>query len=569
MAVFALLVGINEYHPDSKVSGLHGCTNDVDIMREYIRENFPSDPETNIIALKNETATRTKVVETFKQHLCNNSAIKNGDSVLFYYSGHGSYAPSAKEFIALNEDSKAQDETLVLYDSRVDGNFDLADKELALLLSVIPKHANIVVVLDSCHSGSATRNVNRADEIKLGLPRFTSKSNQPRELVNYIDVNGLSYKKMNEQGKLEIPKSKHILLAACGRDELAYESSSARGLFSNWLTDLLEDTATNATYAQLQENLYTVIKRRANKQTPQLKAYEAFNPNLLFLKNEASAGKAVYKVVFKSPDWVINYGALNGLPPDKDVVNNCQVQLYETGNPKPVHTVSIKKVGLNESVLNMPGDVNSTTQFSAEVINMPPTLFIYVDGETTQKDGFFSLLEEEKQVRPFLLFHQDASAFYNLVVDLNDNQVVIRDPETKQLVHGIITLNKDTVHYIVDALLQIAKWKNLERLEHPQSTIPENDIEFALQLKDENGSWTDCDGSSITLDITKEKPEIPFRIMLKNVSDTPYYIALYRLASTFAIEKHSKDVDASLLKKDAVPSLECYTQDDEEPCSFV
>src|SRR5687767_8865511 len=163
MAVIALLVGINEYHPDSKVSGLHGCANDVDIMSEYIRKNFPSDPETNIIVLKNEAATRTKVIEAFKQHLCNNAATKNGDTVLFYYSGHGSYAPSAKEFVALNEDSKGQDETLVLYDSRVNGNFDLADKEIALLMSGIPKHANIVVVLDSCHSGSATRNISRAD----------------------------------------------------------------------------------------------------------------------------------------------------------------------------------------------------------------------------------------------------------------------------------------------------------------------------------------------------------------------------------------------------------------------
>jgi hypothetical protein len=50
------------------------------------------------------------------------------------------------------------DETLVCYDSRTDGSWDLADKELAKLIAeVAEKNPHIVVIMDCCHSGSGTR----------------------------------------------------------------------------------------------------------------------------------------------------------------------------------------------------------------------------------------------------------------------------------------------------------------------------------------------------------------------------------------------------------------------------
>lgn len=569
-SVFALLVGINTYHKDSGVSSLNGCVNDIDVMQEYLRTNFASDPESNILVLKNEQASRSAVIENFKRHLIKNPGIKEGDTVLFYYSGHGSFAPTAPEFVALNEDSKKQDETLVLYDSRLQGNYDLADKELALLLSKIPDYANAVVILDSCHSGSATKAVARADEIRLGLPRFTPASTRitSRALSDYASVDGHGYFKMFADGKLEIPKSKHLLFAACGRNELAYESASARGLFSSSLTDLLQDSP--ASYAQLYEYVYAVIKRKAARQTPQLKTYEGFNANFLFLQNSGTAGKPVYNVVFKKPDWVINYGALHGLPVEKNVVQACAVQLYAQNDPfKPLYTATVKKVGLNESILQLSAGINTEQLFHAEVLNLPPALLIYVDGAASETETFFSLLKESTTSHASLHFHQDASLFSDFILDVQPHQLVICSAGTRQIVHGIETFTQGAVDYIIKALLQIAKWNALQRLENTQTAIPSDALEFVLQLKGETGNWIDSDGSDLTLDITEEQPAKPFQIKLTNTAETPYYFALYRLSSTFAIEKQSVDVDASLLQKGAVPKLECNAAEGEEPASFV
>jgi pimeloyl-ACP methyl ester carboxylesterase len=555
-SVFALLVGINTYHKDTGVSGLNGCVNDIDAIRDYIRTNFPQDAESNIIALKNEQATRSAVIENFKSHLIKNPAIKEGDTVLFYYSGHGSYAQSATEFLKLNEDSKGQDETLVLYDSRCEGNFDLADKELALLLSEIPSHANTVVILDSCHSGSATRAA--ADQIRLGAPRFTSASHAPRALKDYTEVDGHGYLKMLEDGTFGIPNSKHLLLAACGRDELAYESADARGLFSSLLTSHLEDAAANVTYAALYEDLYAIIKRKAARQTPQLKVYEGFNPYLSFLQNKSTNGKPLYKVVYnqKAFAWVINYGALNGMPPDKNILTNCQVQLYALSDAaKPLHTVAIKETGLNESILNMPAGVNTQQVFTAEVLNLPPTLTVCVTGGEPETAAFFSFFKQNGVDRSLLQFHQQPELFQNLMLDVQPEQLVIRDAKTGELLHGVETLTKDSVDYIVDALLQIAKWKALEQLENKQTMIPVSDVQFAFQIQNREGVWEDCDGENLTFDITPERTEVPFNIRLTNTSARPYYFALYNLSSTFKIEKYSQDTDASLLTKDDRPAL--------------
>src|SRR3954453_15319000 len=122
--LFALLVGINDYPVD--VRKLEGCLNDVDNAHDYLTENFP-DPA--IVMLKDHDATRANVIGQFREHLGKAGA---DDVALFHYCGHGARSKAAPEFHALDMDNR--DEGIVCIDSRNPGMFDLADKELALLL---------------------------------------------------------------------------------------------------------------------------------------------------------------------------------------------------------------------------------------------------------------------------------------------------------------------------------------------------------------------------------------------------------------------------------------------------
>src|SRR5438046_2170520 len=123
--VHALLVGIDDY--PQPIPPLHGCGNDVDRIQALLEQRAHADGHGSAVrVLKNGEATRARLIETFREHLGKAGA---GDVALFYYSGHGSQQPSPPEFWHLEPDRL--DETIVCYDSRQDGSWDLADKELA------------------------------------------------------------------------------------------------------------------------------------------------------------------------------------------------------------------------------------------------------------------------------------------------------------------------------------------------------------------------------------------------------------------------------------------------------
>ena len=239
--LFALLTGVKDYHPQSRVRSLTGCVNDVNNIATWLQKRFAAN-DLQIKKLLNEEATRQGVIDTFISHLINNPDIKPGDIVLFYYSGHGSFATSNPAFSEW--DSEGKDETLVLYDSRCTGNFDLADKELRLLLSRIPAHASIVVIVDSCHSGSITRNINDLDQILLGQAKHQpAHNNDPgKKLSVRVDLRWSAENNRLEPSSikaLDYRDTVNNLSKWNGRLNIGAIESSADALLQPGMTDLL------------------------------------------------------------------------------------------------------------------------------------------------------------------------------------------------------------------------------------------------------------------------------------------------------------------------------------------
>ena len=533
--LFGLLVGVARYHPDSHVPHLTGCGNDVRRMAEFIFKTFPSTPPDNITTLISEQATRAAVIDSFIAHLCDNPNIAAGDTVLFYYSGHGSRAPSAPEFRDLKEDSIGKDETLVLYDSRLPGSSDLADKELALLLSKINPAANIVVIADSCHSGSITRAI---DDIKLGLPKFTVGDERQKGLGGYLTVHGKGYADIHP---LSIPKPRHLALSACDRGEVAYETGDAGGLFTSTLLSVLNESRTKNSYAQLYENLYTELKRLSQQQTPQLFVEGGFNPGLLFLSDETGTGRPDYRAVYGGGVWTINYGALQGLDTDRRKLGNYRVALYKNREDKEPWTIcSIARPGLEQSELDLRTEpqrnVDPKTEpqqkegvYYADILNKTPSLTIYLKGDAEEKTAIYSLYEQSQERLPTIQLMPDlaetgadhlSGADYLLGVD--NGNLVLTDSATGDLVHGVNGTDQASVDYILKALQTMEKWHRLRRLENKTRDFPEADVEWRL-VYDSAAGPVICDASGITLDIREDHPKISYGFILKNNSSTPYY----------------------------------------------
>ena len=95
--------------------------------------------------LLTKKATRAHVLAAMRSAA---KALKSGDFFLLTYSGHGGQVPDTND-----EEADKKDETWCLYDGQ------LIDDELYFELSRFASGVRILVLSDSCHSGSVTREI--------------------------------------------------------------------------------------------------------------------------------------------------------------------------------------------------------------------------------------------------------------------------------------------------------------------------------------------------------------------------------------------------------------------------
>ena len=146
MADKALLTGINNY---KSISDLRGCLNDVKDIKQLLLEVFGFSRQ-NIRTLTDDKVTKDQIYKQWRW-LCDGAA--PGDRLVFQFSGHGSQITDLDD-----DEPDGVDEILCLYDMDWDSKDTyLVDDDLRKLISRVPKGALLTVILDSCHSGTATR----------------------------------------------------------------------------------------------------------------------------------------------------------------------------------------------------------------------------------------------------------------------------------------------------------------------------------------------------------------------------------------------------------------------------
>lgn len=211
----ALLIGINDYSashldgdggswksPRSSWPSLAGAVNDVEAMREMFVASF-GFPGEAVRVLTDQEATREAIFQAIEEHLI--KPVRKDGIVVFYYSGHGSQVVNSK-----SDERDQLDESIVPADVPV-GTPDIRDKELRRLFNrVLDRGARLVVVLDSCHSGSGAR----------GLPSGAQARFVERDQRDVADDSDYG-PRPEERGAL--------VLSASQDDELAWEATNEEG----------------------------------------------------------------------------------------------------------------------------------------------------------------------------------------------------------------------------------------------------------------------------------------------------------------------------------------------------
>ena len=182
----ALLIGIGKYEV---LPRLPGTKNDIELVKQVLLTRYGFTEE-HMRIVKDEAATREGVLAALHQLV---QEAGPNDIVYIHYSGHGSQVKD----LSGDEAGDQLDETIVPQDGRTTGVPDITDDELEEILSNL-KTESAVVVLDSCHSGTATRGLEvrvRAvsPDSRVALykqPAVRSRAIVPLTINRYILMSG-------------------------------------------------------------------------------------------------------------------------------------------------------------------------------------------------------------------------------------------------------------------------------------------------------------------------------------------------------------------------------------------
>jgi hypothetical protein len=211
---YALLIGIDRYAqpatPSSRFAALKGPPNDVALIRKLLVEKYGfKDDSEHIVTLLGQQATHAAIETTFKRHLIEHAKKHPGAIIAFYFSGHGSQAN-----MVTSGDTSWHD-TLVAYDSRANGGRDIVDNEIVGWFEQLRQFTpNSTFILDSCHSGSAIRDIGTLE--RRQLPPNPSQSAAEAGNSRGVPSSGAGDRALTR-------RQQFTLLSASLADESSYE----------------------------------------------------------------------------------------------------------------------------------------------------------------------------------------------------------------------------------------------------------------------------------------------------------------------------------------------------------
>ncbi|VVB72630.1 Caspase domain protein [uncultured archaeon] len=225
-------------------------------------------------------ATRAAIMSELKWLV---TGAKKGDLLIFYYSGHGSQMPDLT-----GEEVDRKDETICPHDFATAGM--IKDDDLRAVFSKIPAGVNLEVLLDSCHSGTGTREmaamVDIPDEMKVTIRyveppfdyAFFLESDPTIATAGILKATSAAKKPAGAKEAVVVATLNHVLWAGCKDNQTSGEANVGgvvRGFFTYCFCKCLRSKGGVVTRIDLDKMIAACMKSVGASQTPQLEGTKA------------------------------------------------------------------------------------------------------------------------------------------------------------------------------------------------------------------------------------------------------------------------------------------------------
>ena len=242
----AICVGINNYPGTS--NDLQGCVNDA---RDWSAALNNFGFETSLML--DSQATRQNVKTALGDLV---ASADEGDVIAFTYSGHGTQVIDFS-----GDEGDTYDEAIYVYDGTI------LDDDLRAIINKINPKATLIVISDSCFSGSVTRLIP-----ENAKPRFMPLENISADRV------------VRQRFLLPEASMPEILVSGCSDSEYSYDAEingRYNGAMSAMALSVIKQNP-KMTYNEFYTSLRKLLPSSEYPQTPQLEGTTVNKNTLLF-----------------------------------------------------------------------------------------------------------------------------------------------------------------------------------------------------------------------------------------------------------------------------------------------
>ncbi len=252
----ALIVGINDYFPAGYGGDdLYGGVNDAMEMARVLQQ-CGFDPR-GIVKLTDAEASRDRILRELDWLVNNN---KSGDSIVFFFAGHGTTQPDAD-----GDEPIPPDEAICTFDDII------LDDELNAIFRKVNSKVNVEVILDCCYSAGALRAIRAAEEVAMKRVRFMAPP-PVRRITKRRAPKKKPLRPRDNFRSVELA-SNQTLWSACSEHGEAQERKFQGKVFGVMTTVFLEaplDSSGSMRRSVLEQELVARVEGTVPEQTPQL-----------------------------------------------------------------------------------------------------------------------------------------------------------------------------------------------------------------------------------------------------------------------------------------------------------
>ena len=246
---------------------LQGCVNDAQDWSNVLQSRGFV-----ISALLDQQATKVAMMSAMSNLI--NPAVA-GDSLVITFSGHGTYQPDKD-----GDEVDGLDEALCPYDIQTKGEA-LTDDEIHTLFKARKPGVKLVLISDSCHSGTVTRAAAAEPEADAPRPRFMPMGNWlPEKLLPKNRAGKTASTMVGAAGNSPFfgaysNKLGDLLISGCkeGPNNFSYDariSGRFNGAFTYYALKALKGMKEGATYADWHKAITKYLPSASYPQSPQI-----------------------------------------------------------------------------------------------------------------------------------------------------------------------------------------------------------------------------------------------------------------------------------------------------------